>query len=110
MEQINSLMLYEKWLMFTRGKIEPRVGDKIKRIFAYTDETYSIEDDIYQDFYQMDECYVEVPYPIVETTKIIQLKEDWVEGEIIVDVTECCKVGPITNENYCSKCGKKIIR
>jgi len=25
-------------------------------------------------------------------------------------VTECCGVGPITNENYCPKCGKKINR
>lgn len=25
-------------------------------------------------------------------------------------VTECCGQGPITNENYCSNCGRKIIK
>lgn len=24
--------------------------------------------------------------------------------------TECCGIGPITDENYCSKCGAKIVR
>lgn len=31
------------------------------------------------------------------------------DGFIIIPVTDCCKVGPITNENYCPNCGKKII-
>lgn len=27
-----------------------------------------------------------------------------------MDITSCCKIGPITSENYCSKCGAKIKR
>ena len=41
------------------------------------------------------------------TTKIFTEKNDEV---FEIDVTECCQVGPIVNENYCPKCGKKIIR
>ncbi len=26
------------------------------------------------------------------------------------EVTSCCKMGPITRENYCPNCGKKIIK
>lgn len=25
-------------------------------------------------------------------------------------ITSCCKIGPITSENYCSNCGKKIVK
>jgi hypothetical protein len=27
-----------------------------------------------------------------------------------VKVTDCCKIGPITTENYCPNCGKIIIK
>lgn len=27
-----------------------------------------------------------------------------------VSVTSCCKIGPITSENYCPNCGKKIVK
>lgn len=40
-------------------------------------------------------------------TKLIVWKEDFTPD---YDVTECCEVGPITNENFCPKCGKKIKR
>lgn len=29
---------------------------------------------------------------------------------MIMDVTDCCRVGPITNEKFCPECGKKIKR
>lgn len=32
------------------------------------------------------------------------------DGFISCDITECCKIGPITDENYCPRCGNKIIR
>ena len=43
------------------------------------------------------------------------------EGGILEDVTDdvfnmwykqvsCCKIAPITDENYCPKCGKKILK
>ena len=42
------------------------------------------------------------------TTELIQIDEsDFIGG---YDVTKCCKVGPVVNENYCPECGKKIIR
>lgn len=25
-------------------------------------------------------------------------------------LTSCCKIGPITNENYCPGCGRKIVK
>lgn len=44
------------------------------------------------------------------TTKIIKIEDDYFGNSITLDATECCKVNPITNENYCPNCGKKIIR
>lgn len=41
------------------------------------------------------------------TTKIISQSDD-LAGEIYA--TQCCQWGPITHENYCPNCGKKIIR
>jgi len=41
------------------------------------------------------------------TTKIIRQEDYFMD---YIDVTECCKIGPITNENYCPKCGKQIIK
>lgn len=32
------------------------------------------------------------------------------EDLMIMDVTDCCRVGPITNEKFCPECGKKIKR
>ena len=29
---------------------------------------------------------------------------------ITIPVTSCCKIGPITSENYCPNCGKKITK
>ncbi len=47
----------------------------------------------------------------LNTTKIISVKDTLCDGiEFDIDVTECCKIGPITTEKYCSNCGKKIIR
>ena len=48
--------------------------------------------------------------PNNETTKIIQIEDEYFGIPITLDATECCKVNPITNENYCPNCGKKIIR
>lgn len=41
------------------------------------------------------------------TTRIVKEEDDFIG---CIDVTECCKIGPITNENYCPKCGKQIIK
>ena len=27
-----------------------------------------------------------------------------------IPVTDCCGIGPITNEKYCPECGKRIIK
>ena len=45
--------------------------------------------------------------------EVIEVEEDdWfsLNEPITLEVTECCKIGPITNENYCPNCGKKIIK
>ncbi|MFA5299340.1 MAG: hypothetical protein WC389_14210 [Lutibacter sp.] len=48
---------------------------------------------------------------VVNETKIVEINKEWLAGIIYkVTVTECCKIGPITNEKYCPECGKKIIR
>ena len=39
---------------------------------------------------------------------IIQVK-DKVFGETI-EVVSCCKIGPIVDEKYCPKCGRRIER
>lgn len=44
---------------------------------------------------------------VISTTKVINVPDELV-GRI--DLVECCKIGPITNENYCAKCGAKIER
>lgn len=35
---------------------------------------------------------------------------EYEEGFGTYDVTECCRFGPIVDENYCPECGKKIIK
>ena len=42
--------------------------------------------------------------------EIIGEPEDVFGTLINVDVTSCCKAGPIVEENYCPQCGKKINR
>lgn len=40
--------------------------------------------------------------------------EDYIDNifgnEITYKQTSCCKTAPITNENYCPNCGKKILK
>lgn len=43
---------------------------------------------------------------LVEKCKLLETTDDFIN----CDVTNCCNVGPIVNENYCPKCGKMIIR
>lgn len=43
-----------------------------------------------------------------KTTKLISGKQGSFEIECFI--TECCKIGLITNENFCPNCGRKIIR
>lgn len=40
-----------------------------------------------------------------QTTRLIKG-----DSELDMDIVECCKIGPITDENYCPRCGKKIIK
>lgn len=134
------LQPYKDWLMLTRGKIEPRVGDRYIKFEVSNEQTIEKSNNITNivqssnllkqewiikntgelnihlrsigrnpDSY-FENKYVEVHYPVVETTKIIQIEDDYFGDSVILDATECCKVNPITNENYCPNCGKKIIR
>ena len=40
--------------------------------------------------------------------------EDYIDdlfgNEITYKQTSCCKIAPITNENYCPNCGNKILK
>jgi hypothetical protein len=44
------------------------------------------------------------------TTKVKELPGVINDALESITVTECCEIGPITRENYCPTCGKKIIR
>lgn len=44
------------------------------------------------------------------TTRLIKYEEELFGQVITYPITECCKTGPITDEKYCSECGKKIVR
>jgi len=46
-----------------------------------------------------------------DSTRVIEVDEEWFEGQTFkMDVVECCKIGPITDQKHCSNCGKLIIR
>ena len=58
---------------------------------------------------------------IAENNQALQLKQTGVSTCFLEDVTDdvfnmgykqvsCCKIAPITNENYCPNCGKKILK
>lgn len=53
---------------------------------------------------------------IIGTTRVIEVEDrsiffmTSIQGPVLIDVTECCKVGPISSENYCPNCGKKIVQ
>ena len=45
------------------------------------------------------------------TTELEIEREDFYgAGFIVIHKTKCCKIAPITNENYCPNCGRKIVR
>lgn len=43
----------------------------------------------------------------LKTTSLTRVNKDFLYD---IDVTTCCKIGPITTEKFCSSCGKKIER
>ena len=45
-----------------------------------------------------------------KTTELIIEKEDYYGCLTNITKTKCCGIAPITNENYCPNCGRKIIR
>ena len=58
---------------------------------------------------------------ITDNNQALQLKQTGVSTCFLEDVTDdvfnmwykqvsCCKIAPITDENYCPKCGKKILK
>ena len=44
------------------------------------------------------------------TTELITEEEDYYGAMTNITKTKCCGIGPITNENFCPNCGRKIIR
>lgn len=49
---------------------------------------------------------------IVGTTKVVVIGDDTFgpDESYAVPVVECCKIGPIFDECYCPRCGKRIVR
>ena len=45
--------------------------------------------------------------PEEPTTNLIQINEPF---GYEYEATACCQSGPITNENYCPNCGRKIVK
>ena len=45
-----------------------------------------------------------------KTTELIIEKEDYYGCLTNITKTKCCGIAPITNENFCPNCGRKIIR
>lgn len=57
----------------------------------------------------------------LKKARALQLQQTGVSTCFLEDVTDdvfnmgykqvsCCKIAPITNENYCPNCGKKILK
>ena len=45
------------------------------------------------------------------TTELITEREDVFSGCFSeITKTKCCGIAPITNENYCPNCGRRIVR
>lgn len=51
--------------------------------------------------------YEIIKIPEDKTTRLIKNNTEFL-GEMLI--VECCKRGPITDENYCPFCGKEIIK
>jgi hypothetical protein len=48
---------------------------------------------------------------ITGTTPIVSVVDSDGFDSVLVDVAECCGIGPITSrEFYCPKCGKRIVK
>lgn len=48
---------------------------------------------------------------IAGTTKVVVVDDDTFGPDEVyaIPVVECCKIGPIFEEKYCPKCGKRIV-
>jgi rRNA maturation endonuclease Nob1 len=64
---------------------------------------------------------IDLKRQITELEQALQLQQIGVSTCFLQDVTDdvfnigykqvsCCKIAPIINENYCPKCGKKILK
>ena len=75
---MKTLIKYSDWLMLTRGKIEPRIGDKIifvEEAELKKGEIRQIEIDWFHiNNQKLPDYYVEVPYPEIK----------WVDNELFV--------------------------
>lgn len=45
-----------------------------------------------------------------KTTELITEQEDYYGSITNITKTKCCGIAPITNENFCPNCGRKIMR
>ena len=49
---------------------------------------------------------------VENTTELITEMDDLYGIDIPIEITKtkCCEIAPITNENFCPNCGRKIMR
>lgn len=45
-----------------------------------------------------------------KSTELITEQEDYYGSMTNIIKTKCCGIAPITNENFCPNCGRKIVR
>ena len=45
-----------------------------------------------------------------KSTELITEQEDYYGSITNITKTKCCGIAPITNENFCPNCGRKIVR
>lgn len=56
-------------------------------------------------------CVTSVDYPNDNETELITEREYVFNGCFSeITKTKCCGIAPITNENFCPNCGRKIVR
>ena len=86
-------------------KLEPDIRNIIYRGIAkyFPDSKISLIDDVSEEVIDY------ILYRLEKETKFTERTVIFDEFVGQIDITKCCKVGPIQYDKYCANCGKKII-
>ena len=78
---------------------------------GFLPKSYKERFDWYVDTYFTDKQPNPKPVGGIETTELRFETEEMINNIFLdIPLTVCCGIGPITNENYCPNCGKKITK